>query len=637
MARSPEAAGALTPDDELYRDAWFFDNPSVGRALRYTFGDKRLARAVFVNSLLLIVALAGIQELFGRGQLGLLSERISYGRMAFLGLVAIEAVILSVLAPLGLVNMFEAERREECFDQVVASGASPHRVVFGRFAATLVFVSVVLFSSLPFFATMVVLDGATVGQVALAYGVLWTYALAVTSIATACAVGFDDGALPVVIGLLALVMTLTLGFSRRLPPVFTAWSPVRHVVLAMGDVAQDLRLGTYSGPEPYGISVPCAALSVAMYLVFTLLGLAYAFVGPDIELSEGLDSFDSVSISRKQEATRARRGVARTLLRAVQLRFFYENLTPRAQALSPFVRAAATVTIFTGAHVLYLGAFWPHTPPRSFGDLGRVVFSYLGFAGATLSLLALAGAGARASLLSRAPVLRLGRLAVGRFAALFLIMAFALAVPALLWWTASSASGYPLEVMLSGEVRGLYLLAAGYAAYAFSVALLLAMLTTNPYSATGWTLIALFATNLTPAVWIPLFRGNVAGEGSAFLLDLSPLVAGFSIARPGETFPFSTLQGDELIRYTHEPSWRPFALFHLTLGLACLVVGLALAHRERLRAIEARAEPGLPPLDDEARAAAPQELAAPPPEPEPDAQVPAPTAPAEPPPPEEGR
>lgn len=607
MARSPDAAGARAPDDEPYRDAWFFDNPSVGRALRYTFGDKRLARAVFVNALLLVVALAAIQEAFGRGQLGLFSERISYGRIAFLGLVTIEAIVLSILAPLGLVNMFEAERREECFDQVVASGVSPHRVVFGRFAATLAFLGVVLFSSLPFFATMIVLDGATIGQVATAYLVLSTYALAITAIATACAVGFDDTALPVIIGLLALAMTLAMGFSRRSPPVFAAWSPVRHIVLGMGDVAQDLRLGTFAPPDPYGVDVSCAALSIAMYLVFTLLGLAYAFVGPDIELTEGLDSFDSVSISRKTEATRARRGVARTLLRAVQLRFFYENLGPRAQAVAPLVRAAATVTIFTGAHVIFLGAFWPRTAPRAFDDMGRTVFAYLAFSGLTLSLLALAGAGARASLLARRPVLTVGPLTLERFFALFLIFGFALAVPGLLWSAATSFSGYPTEALLAPEVRGLYLLVVGYAAYVFSLSLLLAMVTMNPYSATGWTLIVMFATNLTPAVWIPLFTGNLAGEGSAFLLDLSPFVAGYSIARPDETFPFSTFQGDELVRYSHEPSWRPFALFHGLLGVSSLIAALLLARRERRTAVAARLEPPPlpPPPPAEGKAAAP--------------------------------
>jgi hypothetical protein len=591
----PNAKAPLPVEDEPYRAAWFYDNPSIGRALRYTFGDKRLARAVFTNALLLVVTLAAVQEAFGRGQLGLFSERISYGRIAFLGLVTVEAVILSILTPLGFVNMFEAERREECFDQVVASGASPHRVVFGRFLATLAFLAVVLFSSLPFFATMIVLEGASVGQVAVAYAALSFYTLGLAAIAAACAVGFDDTALPVIIGILAVAMTLALGFSRRAPPTFAAWSPVRHVVLAMNDVALDLRIGAFAAPEPYGLDIPCAALGIAMYLAFTLIGLAYAFVGPDIELSQGLDSFDSVSISRSSEATRARRGVARTLLRAVQLRFFYENLGPRAQAVAPFLRAAATVGIFTGAHVVFLGALWPATPPRSFGEIdGRLVFPYLGFCGVTVCLLALAGGGARASLLARTPVLRLGRLAIDRFVALFLIIAFAIAVPALLWTTASSLSGWSLEVMLAPETRGLYLLCAGYAAFVFSLALLLAMVTTNPYSATGWALIALFATNLTPVIWVPLFQGNVAGEGSAFLIDLSPFVAGYSVARPGDTWDFSAFQGDELVRYTHTPSWRPFATFHGVVGLACLCAGIVLSRREKARALEARTAPAEP-------------------------------------------
>jgi hypothetical protein len=54
----PRAVGEDAPDDEPYRAGWFFDNPSLGRAIRYTFAEKRLARAVFVNALLLVVILA---------------------------------------------------------------------------------------------------------------------------------------------------------------------------------------------------------------------------------------------------------------------------------------------------------------------------------------------------------------------------------------------------------------------------------------------------------------------------------------------------------------------------------------------------------------------------------------------------
>ena len=96
------------------------------RAIRYTFAEKRLARAVFVNALLLVVMLALIQEAFGRAQLGLFHENISYGRLSFLGMVTVEALLISILAPLGAVNLFEAERRGFVDRQIRAPLAVSH-------------------------------------------------------------------------------------------------------------------------------------------------------------------------------------------------------------------------------------------------------------------------------------------------------------------------------------------------------------------------------------------------------------------------------------------------------------------------------------------------------------------------------
>ena len=594
QAVSTTAPESRRADPEPLVATRLFDNPSLGRALRYTFAEKRLARAVFINALLLVVVLAVVQEAFGRGQLGLYSERISYGRVAFLGLVAVEAVVLAILAPLGSMFLFEAERREECFDQVVASGASPHRVLFGRLGATLAFLGVVLLSSAPFLATTVVLDGATVQQLLVAYAVLAAWGTMLATLSLACAVALDDTALPGLLAVLGVVLVAVLGFSRRaFPPVFAAFSPVRHAVIDQADMVRDLRLGVIPTPQPFGVDVDCALLSLAFYGVLTLLGLAYAWVGPDLELAGGLDAFDSVSTSPRAEATRARRGAARALLRAVQIRFFYENVGPWGRTLSPFVRALATVVIFAGAHTAFLAALWPNrpNPPRAWHDVTRAPgYPYLGFCAVTLVLLALAGAGSRASLLARAAVLRLGPLRLARFPALFLIFGAALATPVVLWLAAGERAGWPPEVVHAEQARQLFALIAGYAAFVFALSLLLAMLTTNPYSATGWTLILLFAANVIPLVWIPLFTGNVAGERSSFLLDLSPFAAALSLARPGESYTFTTMVEDQIVAYAHVPSWRPFAVFHGVAGLGCLVAGLALAWKERARHLAAIAD-----------------------------------------------
>jgi len=119
------------------------------------------------------------------------------------------------------------------------------------------------------------------------------------------------------------------------------------------------------------------------------------------------------------------------------------------------------------------------------------------------------------------------------------------------------------------------------------------MLTTNPYSATGWALIILFATNLTPAVWIPLYTGNVVGKETSVLLDLSPVVAGYAIAKPTEKLPFSRFEYDEPVKYAHDPSWLPFSVFHFLVGAACLVAALMIAKRlvrERVAALPSLAK-----------------------------------------------
>ena len=64
---------------------------------------------------------------------------------------------------------------------------------------------------------------------------------------------------------------------------------------------------------------------------------------------------------------------------------------------------------------------------------------------------------------------------------------------------------------------------------------------------------------------------------------MSPFVAAFAIARPGQDFPFTRFEGDDLVRYLHEPDWRPFAVFSAVIGLAFLITGVTLALRERRR------------------------------------------------------
>src|SRR4051812_47424730 len=97
---------------EPFSGSFVFDNPSFGRALRYTFADKRLGRAVFMNALFLVISLAAVQEIFTRGGLGLVSEKLSFGNAAFLAIAIVETVMVSLLGPISFSQLFNAERRE---------------------------------------------------------------------------------------------------------------------------------------------------------------------------------------------------------------------------------------------------------------------------------------------------------------------------------------------------------------------------------------------------------------------------------------------------------------------------------------------------------------------------------------------
>ncbi len=580
MAKSAEPGEGLR--DEPFSAAFFFDNPTFGRALRYTFADKRLGRAVFMNALLLVVALGVVQDLFTRGGFGLISEKLSFGRAAFLTVCLVETVAVSILGPLSFAHIFNAERREDCFDQVVATGCSPLRVLLGRLGAVLVFLAVTVGSSLPFFIfASFVLKGASAGEVAEFFLVLGLYGTCIGTMTMATCVAVEDAAFPVVLSGIFTIVAIAAGFSPHAPPAGAAWSPVRHVIVELAPVTRQLGVGDILAPSLYGFILPTALISCAGYVVLTGLALAYTCVGPDLELSEGLDSFSSVTLKRGAEANRGRRGLAATLLRTVQLRFLYENLGPRLRALGPFLRLGSTATLFAVGHVMTLGTLWPRTAVHALGDLKEHTTNYyIAFTAISVGLIALASSGSRAAVLARVPVLSIGPWKVGRFPALFFLLAVGLALPPLLFVGACRAHGIPLDGEEWPRIVGLYGLITLYAIFMFSVGLVTAMLTTNPYSAMGTALGIIFFANLLPLGWIPLFTSNVVTEDSAPIVDVSPVFAAWAVVEPDDGLTLTTIRDEETKVYEHKPSWKPFVYVHAPIAFVLLVLGLLLERRD---------------------------------------------------------
>lgn len=591
------------PSDEPYHDEPYaalsvFDHPSIGRALRTTFADKRLGRAIFLNVLGLVVAFVAVQQLFSRGRLAYGSEDISFSKAAFLAFAVIETGLVSLFLPMSFFGTFFRERKEQCFDQVVVSGVSPVRLLAGRLLITLSYFAVVLLSALPFFVLAVIMKGATLGMVATYYGVMLFYMVALSSITLAACVAMDDTGIPVLYGLLAGFLSVAAAFAPRVTPAFAAGSPLRHVTVELSALMKALGLGIFREPALYGVETPCALLSILIYGAATIFALGYILCGPDLELTPGLNSFDTVAVGRKGEILRGRRLLTSTLLRTLQMRFLYENNAPLLQRWSPLIRVLGFFTLFCVGHAWFLGSVWPDQTPTGFGKAEKkFVYFYLTFTALSFFILAFVGAQSRSALRDRRPLLSLGGLTIRRGASQFGIFAFGLMFPIALVCLAGWLKDFPLAIFPPGQLERLltlFALTAEYSVFVFALAFLCAMLTSNHYSASGRTLLVLVATNVLPFLWIIFFFFNASGQGASWVLDFSPFIAAFSLIKPDRTLPFNTSKDGKPFYYEHDPDILPFVTLHGILLVIFLVIAIVMARklvrRWRAEDEESRAE-----------------------------------------------
>lgn len=586
---SPPAAEATpeAPDDsglEAYSDepyaAWsLFDHPSISRAARNTFAEKRLGRAIFINVLVLMVVFVIVQQLFTRGRLAFQSEEVSFARTAFLAFAIVETGLISLFLPMSFFGVFYQERKEQCFDQVVATGISPLRLLSGRMAIAMTFFGIMLLSALPFFILTVVMNGTTLGMVFSYYVVMFFYMSAISSITMFSVVAMDDTAIPVLYGLLFPGGCLVAGMSSRITPAFSAISPIRHVTIEMGGLMKSLGLGTFVEPTLFGVGMPCEIVSILIYLSVMVFALGYVLVGPDLELAPGLNSFDTVAVGRKGEVIRGQRLLTSTLLRTLQIRFFYENISPKLKFWSPFIRVFSAILFVIVADTWFLGGIWPTKNPTAFGGPEkRFLYMFMAFLGFNFLLLAILGTQARSALRDRRPVLKLGSFSLRRFPALFMVFLTGLSYPLALFLFSGWATDYPMK-LLPDSTLTLFSLLVLYACFTFSLATLCAFVTTNPFSASGRALLTLTALNILPFIWVIVFYFNGVGESVSWILDFSPFLAAYAALKPNKKVPFDTTRDQETYRFEHDPSIWPFSILFSVLAVICLISALYLARK----------------------------------------------------------
>jgi hypothetical protein len=346
---------------------------------------------------------------------------------------------------------------------------------------------------------------------------------------------------------------------------------LRHIVVSFAPAFQGVGLGflAATNPNPFGVEMACGTLSAIYYTCLMILGFAYVAVGPDLEFESGLDTFSTVVLKQDQEASRGRRGIAASLLRAVQLRFFYENVGDRWRRHAPQLRAFAAIGFFVFLHVAVLASSWNGVVRAA--NLDELLTGYAVFTTVSLMVFALTGGGARAALLSTTPFLRWGRLQISRGLILFLSFAFVLAIPPTLVGLVAKATLLTPSAASIEKAVALYKVIATYAVFIFGLALVFALTTNNPISATGATLLVLLAVNMAPLLWIPLFTSNVVAKETSWILDYSPFMAVWSVLKTTIPLNFTAALEDEVISHQHLPRAWPFFVSHL--GVSSVLLG----------------------------------------------------------------
>src|SRR6185295_17927080 len=138
-------------------------------------GTKLALVFLFVNAALIastiISIIAGIED---PGLRGIIDQ-------AGLGLVlhginsAVIYGLLAVLLPLQAARIFEAQRLDHVFDQLVVTGVRPARLHFGNWASAMAFTAALLAATLPYQAFAHAVNGASLLEIARDYAILFAY------------------------------------------------------------------------------------------------------------------------------------------------------------------------------------------------------------------------------------------------------------------------------------------------------------------------------------------------------------------------------------------------------------------------------------------------------------------------------
>lgn len=170
---------------------WPWKNPIILKEIRTRMRGNR-AFVLLTAHLLILGILVGLLYIAFKSSMtssGSLEERRVFGKAIFGLLVWIELVMVSFIAPALTSGSISMERERQTYDLLKVTLLSPRSLVVGKYASGLVFVFLLLFTSIPMQSPAFLFGGVLPEEI-----LIGTLILAVTAIAF-CAVGLFTSSL----------------------------------------------------------------------------------------------------------------------------------------------------------------------------------------------------------------------------------------------------------------------------------------------------------------------------------------------------------------------------------------------------------------------------------------------------------
>ncbi len=300
-----------------------FDNPVFNRQVLVTLGGTKFAIVfLLINITLIITTISTIFGSMGRsfpgGGAGLGSVLATITNCAVYGL-------LGFFLPLQVVRLFETQRHDHVFDQVVVTGVPPWRLHLGNWAATMAYAAVILAATLPYQAFAHACKGVTVLEIARDYGLLLLYSNVIVLVTMAFGVAMNE-ILAVLLGISFFGFLGFLSSIPEMPSALTFWTPLRAFLQEGGDslFSYYFYRTIHQPPVIFNIEIPEAAMYGAIWGFMALGALVYITLGPAHLFSPGLNNFGSVVMPGDRKRSRLRT-LRLNLNRRVEMAFLYEN------------------------------------------------------------------------------------------------------------------------------------------------------------------------------------------------------------------------------------------------------------------------------------------------------------------------